>query len=57
MHKAFWSGLAAGKAPAQALFDAKAEFASNMPHGLRRPLEVAVEFKTLRQFSCLGLGW
>jgi hypothetical protein len=57
MHKAFWARLASGRSPAQALFDAKAEFAINMPHGLRRPLEVAVEFKTLRQFSCLGLGW
>lgn len=57
MHRSFWGGIAGGKSPAEALFEAKVEYAINMPHGLSRPLEVAVEYKTLRQFSCLGLGW
>ena len=57
MHYSFWRGISEGKSPAAALFEAKVEYAINMPHGLSRPLEVAVEYKTLRQFSCLGLGW
>ena len=57
MHRSFWKGIGEGMGPAQALFDAKAEYAAKMPHGMNRPLEVAIEYKTLRQFSCLGLGW
>jgi hypothetical protein len=57
MHRSFWKGIGEGRGPAQALFDAKAQYASEMPHGMNRPLEVAIEYKTLRQFSCLGLGW
>jgi beta-lactamase superfamily II metal-dependent hydrolase len=57
MHAAFWSGYAAGKAPAQALFDAKIEYLKAMPHGQRTDIGQAIEFKILRQYTCLGLGW
>jgi hypothetical protein len=57
MHEAFWQAIATGLQPAEALFRAKAEYARNMPHGQRDPFSRAVELKTLRQFTCLGLGW
>lgn len=57
MHEMFWKAIGEGKRPARALFEAKAQYATEMPHGMSRPLEVAIEYKTLRQFSCLGLGW
>jgi beta-lactamase superfamily II metal-dependent hydrolase len=57
MHRAFWTTIGAGEPPARALFAAKQEYARNLPHGLTRPIPVAVEYKTLRQFTCLGLGW
>ena len=41
-----------------ALLEAKHAFALGMPHiGRRGSLEEAIEFKTLRQYTCLGLGW
>ena len=57
MHLAFWRAIAAGDAPAQALFSAKADYIKNMPHGRAAPAEIAIEYKSLRQFTCLGLGW
>src|SRR5262249_51944891 len=57
MHRAFWTALAAGKAPAVALHDAKREYVGGMPHGLREPIQIAIELKILREFTCLGLGW
>jgi hypothetical protein len=58
MHTAFWSALADGGAPAQALFVAKGVFTRDMPHGRPRDgLGEAIEFKILRQYTCLGLGW
>jgi hypothetical protein len=57
MHTAFWKHIAAGTAPARALFDAKVEYIAGMPHGRTLPSEQAVEYKILRQFTCLGLGW
>ena len=57
MHDAFWTSLANGKAPAEALFAAKKEFARLMPHGRTDPFSRAVEVKILRQYTCLGLGW
>jgi hypothetical protein len=57
MHTAFWTHVAAGKPPARALFDAKVDYVAGMPHGRTLATERAVEFKILRQFTCLGLGW
>ncbi len=57
MHFAFWRSIAAGKAPAEALFEAKVDYIRGMPHGRQQPIERAIEFKILRQFTCLGLGW
>lgn len=57
IHDAFWHAVASGAAPAQALFDAKKTYIRDMPHGLQTPAEWAIEYKVLRQFTCLGLGW
>ncbi len=57
MHKAFWSAIAKGAAPALALWQAKREYALAMPHGQTDPEPEAIEFKILRQYTCLGLGW
>jgi hypothetical protein len=57
MHRAFWAHLRAGKAPAEALFAAKTEYAVAMPHGQTRADGRAIEMKILRQYTCLGVGW
>jgi hypothetical protein len=58
LHRAFWRSLLAGAAPAKALLEAKHAFALRMPHGVGHgTLEEAIEFKTARQYTCLGLGW
>ena len=58
MHAAFWSHLPEGnKSPAKALFDAKMDYIRDMPHGRSSVEELAIEYKILRQFTCLGLGW
>jgi hypothetical protein len=57
MHDRFWSHLASGKAPADALYAAKVDYIAHMPHGRTTVEEVAIENKILRQFTCLGLGW
>jgi beta-lactamase superfamily II metal-dependent hydrolase len=58
MHAAFWSHLLKGKkSPAQALFDAKMDYIRDMPHGCSSSEELAIEYKILREFTCLGLGW
>lgn len=58
LHRAFWSSLLEREEPpAQALFSAKMAYIKDMPHGRASPAERAIEFKTLRQFTCLGLGW
>jgi hypothetical protein len=57
MHDAFWNALLAGAAPAQALFDAKVEYVKGFPHGRTTRMFHAIEYKILRQFTCLGLGW
>jgi glyoxylase-like metal-dependent hydrolase (beta-lactamase superfamily II) len=57
MHRAFWRRYSAGASPAKALFDAKADFSADMPHGRGGTAQVAIEFKILRQYTCLGLGW
>ena len=57
MHTAYWAAIGAGKAPALALQEAKRQYVLGMPHGLTDPVQRAIEFKILRQFTCLGLGW
>jgi beta-lactamase superfamily II metal-dependent hydrolase len=57
LHEAFWRGCCAGVPPARALLEAKLTYLQEMPHGIRTAFGQAVEEKTLRQFTCLGLGW
>lgn len=59
MHDAFWRRYNGGMAPAQALLAARAEYMTAMPHGEARESLIgeAIEFKILRQYTCLGLGW
>ena len=56
MHKFFWEEIAAGQAPAPALFAAKRAYAAAMP-GHNDPVAQAIAQKIVRQFTCLGLGW
>jgi hypothetical protein len=56
-HAAFWESFGAGATPAQALFDAKVRYITDMPHGRPDPRSHAIEKKIMRQYSCLGLGW
>ena len=57
MHVAFWQQITAGLPPARALFEAKKKYVSGIPHLDNSPSALAIEAKTLRQFTCLGLGW
>lgn len=57
MHAAFWQNVRAGRSPAEALFSAKSEYRRDFPHGRISPREVAVEYKILREYTCLGVGW
>jgi hypothetical protein len=57
MHAAFWKKVAGGTAPAPALFEAKRDYALGFPHGRSSPEGQAIEYKILRQYTCLGLGW
>ena len=57
MHTAFLTRLMRGAAPAQALFDSKLEYLQHMPHGQTSANGQGIEFKILKQFTCLGLGW
>lgn len=57
MHQAFWRAFNAGTPAAEALLRAKREYSSGMPHGQTSTLSRAIEYKILRQYTCLGLGW
>lgn len=57
MHSAVFRRLVTGMAPAQALFEGKLEYLNGLPHGQTSAIAQAIEFKILRQFTCLGLGW
>jgi beta-lactamase superfamily II metal-dependent hydrolase len=57
MHRAFWQHTAAGKPPAQAIFDAKKDYAQWMGTQRQTAESRAVSYKILRQYTCLGLGW
>jgi beta-lactamase superfamily II metal-dependent hydrolase len=57
MHSAFWENIGGGMPPATALFEAKKQYGRGMPHGQTTPSSQAIEYKTWRQYTCLGLGW
>jgi hypothetical protein len=57
MHEAFWKSLLGGASPARALFEAKIEYVRDWPHGGDTAVHQAIEYKILRQYTCLGLGW
>jgi hypothetical protein len=58
MHRSFWRAYEGGSAPSAALLKAKEEYAGALPHGrMTNSLAEAIEFKILRQYTCLGLGW
>jgi len=57
IHEAFWRHVVAGVAPAEALYKAKMDYVAGMFHGRDDLIEHAIEYKILRQFVCLGLGW
>jgi hypothetical protein len=57
LHAAFWRHVVDGAAPAEALFNAKKDYIAGMFHGCDDLIEHAIEYKILRQFTCLGLGW
>ena len=57
MHTAFWKHFTRGKSPAEALFNAKIDYLAAMPHGRQGRTHLAIEFKILREYTCLGLGW
>lgn len=57
MHEAFWNAYATIRSPAVALFQAKLQYLKGMPHGQTSPNSQAIEYKILRQYTCLGLGW
>jgi len=57
LHRAFWRRVVAGVPAARALFEAKVEYVSKLPHGQTGWSGQAIEYKVWRQFTCLGLGW
>lgn len=57
MHRGIWNAYTMGASPAKALFDAKRAYINGMPHGRQTATEWAIEYKILRQYTCLGLGW
>lgn len=58
MHLAFWQEVIQRKRPpAEALFEARRRFLAEMPHDRIIPLEIGIERKMYKQFTCLGLGW
>jgi beta-lactamase superfamily II metal-dependent hydrolase len=57
MHTAFWKEIGAGRAPAEALFNARSTYLMALPHGRTTLFDLAVERKIYKEFTCLGLGW
>ena len=57
MHHHFWARIRENMLPAEALFNAKKDYIGGMPHGRTKAVEQAVEYKILRGFTCLGVGW
>jgi len=57
MHTAFWKRYNELGAPALALHKARKDYLAGIPHGRSTDIGRAIEMKTLRQYTCLGLGW
>jgi hypothetical protein len=57
LHSAFWKEIVAGRAPAEALFNARSAYLRAIPHGRTSLFDLAVERKIFKEFTCLGLGW
>ncbi len=57
LHDAFWAAILKGLQPSKALFDAKKAFLDGIPHGNIGDMQLAIELKIWREFTCLGLGW
>lgn len=57
LHSAFWTEIVAGRAPAEALFNARRAYLRGIPHGRTSLFDLAVERKIYKEFTCLGLGW
>ena len=57
MHAAFWQRYNEVGSPAVALFKARKDYLAGFPHGRSTDIGRAIEMKTLRQYTCLGLGW
>jgi beta-lactamase superfamily II metal-dependent hydrolase len=57
MHQAFWQAYEAGIPPAEALLRAKTEYLRDLPHGQTDRIAQAIEYKILKEYTCLGLGW
>jgi hypothetical protein len=55
-HQSLWQLLMmSNMTPAAALLEAKRAFADRLP-AVTDPNELAIAYKTLAQFTCLGLG-
>ena len=57
LHTDFWKEIAAGRAPAEAIFNARSAYLMALPHGRTSLFDLAVERKIYKEFTCLGLGW
>lgn len=57
MHQNFWKCYTQGESPAEALFHAKIAYLHDLPHGQTSAVGQAIEFKILKEYTCLGLGW
>lgn len=55
LHRKFWEYIARGVPPAVALMRAKIDYLLDMP--VDSAMITPVDYKTWRQFTCLGLGW
>jgi len=57
MHQNFWKCYTKGEPAAEALFHAKIAYLHDLPHGQTSTVGQAIEFKILKEYTCLGLGW
>jgi hypothetical protein len=57
LHDAFWAQILGGQPASKAIFDAKVSFLKGIPHGNEGDMQLAIELKVWREFTCLGLGW
>ena len=57
LHTGTLAYLPAGHSPAAALAQTKRDYAAAMPHDDGGAGSLAIEYKLLWEFTCLGLGW